>query len=225
MVSVSVTVIISKTGERREVKLPATYRECRIVEQYIRGVAVDKNNNIYVGTHLIRRKANGIQEFLYLLYIMDENYNVKQECRFDFASALNGDRVRITVNKDNDIAMSQVLYSNEVFVCDDRGNLKHKFKRESGWLPNLSISNKSEIMVPSGDAREVHIYSEDGNLRWTIKLPEGHDRRGVAFHFVFGKIIVLTYVEKKDSFFFCVTLKKVNWRRQRTFVRKTMTFL
>ena len=197
----SVTVIISKTGERREVELPATYRECEIVKQCIRGVAVDKNNNIYVGTQLKSRKANGIQEFLYLLYILDENYNVKQECKFDFASELTGDRVRIAVNKNNDIAMSKVLYSNEVFVCDDRGNLKHKFKREQGWLGNLGISNKNEIMVPSGDAREVHTYSENGNLRWTIKLPEGHDSRGVAFHFVFNKIIVLTYVEKKDSYF------------------------
>ena len=108
--------------------------------------------------------------------------------------------VMITINKNNDIIIGEAKYS-DVFVCDKRGNLKHKFERKNVWLWNLSISNKNEIMVASEDERAVQIYSKEGNLKSTIKLPEGHEIRGVAFHFAFSKIIVLTYVEKKDSYF------------------------
>ena len=201
----SVTVI-SKTGERKEVKLPATYRECKIVEQPIRGVAVDKNNNIYIVTCLEIRTVNGDKESLYTLYILDENYNVKQEHKLDFLEVRNVYNImKIVINKNNDIVMSK-QGAPEVFVCDNKGNLKHKFKKESNWLRSLSISNKNEIMVSSDDCRAVHIYSEEGNLKSTINLPEGHWLCGVAYHFAFSKVIVSTYFKTKDScFLLCYT--------------------
>ena len=195
----SVTVI-SKTGEKKEIKLPATYRECKIVDQDNEGVAVDKNNNIYFVKWLITRAVNGDVEYLYVLYILDANYNVKQEYKLDFLKGTISDFVSIAVKMNNDIVISKRRDS-EVFVCDDRGNLKHKFERKPHFLDSLTISNKNEIMIGSGDDNAVYIYSEEGNLKSTIKPPEGHEIREVAFHFVFSKIIVVTYVKKKNSYF------------------------
>jgi hypothetical protein len=56
-------------------------------------------------------------------------------------------------------------------------------------------------MTSSDDLKAVHIYSEAGNMKMTIQLPEDHGIRGLAFHYVICKIIVLTYVEKKGSYF------------------------
>ena len=195
----SVTVI-SKTGEKKKIKLPATYRECKIVRQDNKGVAVDKNNNIYCVKWLTTRTVNGDEESLYVLYILDANYNVKQEYKLDFLKGTITSYVSIAVKKNNDILISK-REDSEVFVCDDRGNLKHKFERKLIWLHSLTISNKNEIMIGSNDGNAVYIYSEEGNLKSTIKSPEGHWFYGVAFHFVFSKIIVVTCVEKKDSLF------------------------
>ena len=195
----SVTVI-SKTGEKKKVELPATYRECKIVDENIPGVAVDKNNNVYIVKWLKTRTVNGDMEYLYVLYILDANYNVKQEYKLEFLKTTTTYSVFIAVKKNNDIVISK-KYDSEVFVCDDRGNLKHKFEREPHFLDSLSISNKNEIMIGSNDGNAVHIHSEEGNLKSTIKPPEGHWFYGVAFHFVFSKIIVVTYVWKKDSIF------------------------
>ena len=126
--------------------------------------------------------------------------------------------MKIAINKNNDIVMNKTKDS-EVFVCDNKGNLKHKFKQESNELWSLNISNKNEIMISSKDFQAVLIYSEEGNPKSTINLPEGHFICGVAFHFAFSKIIVLTYVMKKIHISFCATLKKVNWRPQRSFVK------
>ena len=193
--------VISKTGEQKVVTLPATHRGCKIVEQRIRTVAVDKKNNIYIVKWLETRTVNGDKKRSYVLYILDENYNEKQKYQLDFLEAKDKyDEVKIAINKNNDIVMSKT--NDEVFVCDDTGNLKHKFiKQDSAWLMNLSISNKNEIMASSKDYRAVHKYSEKGNLKSTIKLPEGHYIHRMAFHFVFGKLVVLTRVEKKDSYF------------------------
>ena len=195
----SVTVI-SKTGEKKEVELPATYRECKIVHQYVPGIAVDKNNNIYFVKWLKTLTVYGDREYLYVLYILDANYNVKQEYELDFLKGTTGYSVSIAVKMNNDIVISKRKDS-EGFVCDDRGNLKHKFERKTHFLDSLTISNKNEIMIGSDDDNAVHIYSEEGNLKSTIKPPEGHKIRQVAFHFVFSKIIVVTYVRKKNSIF------------------------
>ena len=195
----SVTVI-SKTGEKKEIELPATYRECETVDQDNEGVAVDKNNNIYFVKWLETRTENGDKESLYVLYILDANYNVKQEYKLEFLKGIISEFVSIAVKMNNDIVISKRRDS-EVFVCDDRGNLKYKFEQEPHFWDSLTISNKNEIMIGSNDGNAVYIYSEEGNLKSTIKPPEGHWFYGVAFHFVFSKIIVVTYVRKKNSYF------------------------
>ena len=152
--------------------------------------------------------ANGDEEYSYMLYILDENYNLKQEYKFNqFLEETNilGD-VKIAIKNNNIVVSNQD--DSEVFACDDRGSLKYKFKRELGhYLQRLNISNKNELLLPSRNSWEVpvhwavHIYSKDGNLKSTIELPKGHRIERAAFHFVLGKIIVMSYVWKHDFFF------------------------
>ena len=194
-------IVISKNGERKKVELPATYRECKIVAQDNTGVAVDKNNNIYFVQWLKTRTVNGDEESLYVLYILDANYNVKQEYKLDFIKTTTTNSVPIAVKKNNDLVITKTSYYPKVFVCDDKGNLKHDFKRKLGFLRSFTISNKNEIMIGLENDNAVYIYSEEGNLKSTIKPPEGHEIHDVAFQFVFSKIIVVTYVRKKNSIF------------------------
>ena len=93
-----------------------------------------------------------------------------------------------------------------VYVCDNSRKLKHKFERDLDLYSPLvlSISNKNEIMISTDDGEAVNFYAEEGNLKSKIKLPEGHEIRGIPFHYVLGKIILLTFVsEKKSVFLLC----------------------
>ena len=56
-------------------------------------------------------------------------------------------------------------------------------------------------MIVSDDRSAVQIYATEGNLKSTMNVPDGHDAFPVAFHHGMCKIIVLTYVEKCDSYF------------------------
>ena len=56
-------------------------------------------------------------------------------------------------------------------------------------------------MIASDDLSAVKIYSIEGNVKFTMKVPEDHEVLRVVFHHGIGKIIVLTYVRKQDSWF------------------------
>ena len=191
--------IIWKRAESKVVKLPEP-SEGKVIRQYIVGLAVDKNNNIYVVRWLKTSTENGKVESI-VLDVLDENYNVKQDSRrLEYLEATKCYYVKIAITKNNNIVM--VRYGDpQVYICDNTGKLKHKFERGSLDLRSLGICGQGEIMIPSDDDRAVEIYSEEGNLKSTIKLPEGHKVRGLEFHYVICKIIFLTYVEKKDSYF------------------------
>ena len=96
-----IVTVISKTSEVKEVKLPTTYRECEIIEQYIYGAAVDKENNIYVLRTLYIRTENDEDEpGSSMLFILDENSDVIQECKLDFLEGTYpNEHVRIAMNK------------------------------------------------------------------------------------------------------------------------------
>jgi hypothetical protein len=171
----------------------------------IAGLAVDKNNNVYVVRWVRTSTGNG-SVLSYVLTVLDENYNVKQDSRrLEFMEVSNY-YVKIAINKNNNIIMIKGG-DPQVYVCDNTGKLKHKFElRGSRYALSLSICGQGEIMISSGDDQAVHIYSGEGNPKSTIKLPEGHAVRELAFHYVICKIIVLTYVEKKNSnFLLCYT--------------------
>jgi hypothetical protein len=188
--------LINKKGKSKVVNLPS--HGGNVVAQIILGLAVDNDDNVYVVRWLETRTGNGDVRS-HVLDVLDENYNVKQDSRrLEFLKATDIPNVEIAINKNNDIIMT-CTYSDrhEVYICDNTGKLKHKFERSSHFLLILGISGQDEIMISSKNDQAVKIYSEEGNLKSTIKLPEGHEAYGLAFHYVICKIIILTYVEGK----------------------------
>ena len=133
--------------------------------------------------------------------MLDDSYNVKHVFALDFLEE-NSERyptIKISINKDNDIIMMRDD-DPSVYVCDNCGKFKHKFERDSFYVPGLSISNNNEIMIPSDYGKVVNFYTENGNLTSTIKLPEDHFVEGIAFHYVLGKTIVLASDCAKETY-------------------------
>ncbi|CAB3991607.1 Hypothetical predicted protein [Paramuricea clavata] len=186
------------TGECKVVKLPDPRGE--VFEQDIVGLAVDNNNNVYVVALLTTHMENGnVKSFV--LHVLDENYHVKHDSRtLDFMEANGFCLVSIAINKHNNIIM---IKGNDphVYICDNTGMLQHKFEHDSGWLPSLGISEQDKIITSSDNLGAMVTFSEEGNLKSTVKLPEGHEIFAVRYHYVICKIIVLTYLNKNDSYF------------------------
>ena len=195
--------IIYSTGESKDVMLPEP-AESNVVRRYAEDVAVDSNDNIYAVRSLERRDENGGEKYVFVLYVFDENYNIKHVSVLDSFDGVYYPSVKIAVDKNENLYMI-TNWDNQVYVCDNEGKLKFKFERDGNCLHSLSISNNNDVMIVS-DVRSavksaVQIYTTEGNQKSTIKVPEGHDARRVAFHHGMCKIIVLTYVEKQDSLF------------------------
>jgi hypothetical protein len=115
----------SRKGERKVVKLPDVIEE-NLSNKIIKGLAVDNNNNIYMLTRLQKRTENGLASS-YVLYVLDEEYNIKHERRSDIFETIQDDPVRIAMNKDNDIIMIKA-HDPYVYICDSVWELKDKFK-------------------------------------------------------------------------------------------------
>ena len=193
-----ILVISSKTAECKVVKLPDT-REGEVITEYIAGLAVDNNNNVYVVVWLRTRTENDdVRNFV--LHVLDENYHVKHDsCTLDFMD-VSASFVSIAINKSNNIIMIKAE-DPHVYICDNTGMLQHKFEHDSRLLPSLSISEQDKIITSSGYRTAMVTFSEEGNLKSTVQLPEGHEIYGVVYHYVIRKIIVLTYVKKNISYF------------------------
>ena len=195
--------IIYNTGESKDVVLPEP-TETIAVYRLAMEVAVDSNDNVYALRRFDRDDENGGKKYDYVLYVFDENYKIKHVSVLDFLEAgkylYRIYIVRIAVDKNQNLYMISG-WDNQVYVCDNEGKLKFKFERDGDHLSYLSISNNNDVMIVSDDDSAVQIYTTEGNLKSTIKVPEGHDAWGVAFHHGMCKIIVLTYVEKQKSCF------------------------
>ncbi|CAB3991603.1 Hypothetical predicted protein [Paramuricea clavata] len=191
-----ILVIFFKTGECKVVQLPEP-REGKVIEQRnIKGIAVDNNSDVYV---VVRLTNGDVKNFV--LHVLDENYHVKHDsCTLDFMDANFVCRVSIAINKNNNIIMIKGR-DPHVYICDNTGKLQHKFEHDSSGRPSLGISEQDKIITSSGDLEAMVTFSEEGNLKSTVKLPEGHKIFGVAYHYVIRKIIVLTRVEKNNSYF------------------------
>jgi protease II len=88
----------------------------------------------------------------------------------------------------------------QVFVCDERGERKFKFKQAEDWvLMNMSISDNNDIMIISHDRSVVETYSlSEGNLKLTKEYSEGHKAMQVAFHPKTCQITVFAYVHDQE---------------------------
>ena len=193
-----ITVIYS-TGKSKDVMLPVR-TESNVVAQRGMDVAVDSNDNVYALQLLETRDKNGSDKKDFVLYAFDENYNIKHVSVLDFLETGKYKYVYLAVDKNQNLIML-THWNDQVYICETTGKLKFQFKRDGDNLRSLSISNNNDIMIVSHDRSAVQIYSTEGNLKSTIKVPEGHEAQRVAFHHGICKIIVLTYVKKHVSWF------------------------
>ena len=145
------------------------------------------------------------------LYILNEHYTrVKHKSTLQFLSKFIECVLKImemAVNKNNNIVITPADY---VYICDNTGQLKHKFEWERGMeefeFKEISISDKNEVILAEMCGNNVDLYTEEGKLKMTLELPACHKVRGVAFHFIVRKIIVLSHLMDysnldDDSFF------------------------
>ena len=200
--------IISKTRKTKSfLPLPALRsqdEDGNEMKPYIGGVGVDEENNVY----LIVFYEENDDVWLYgdvVLYVFDEDCNdVKHRSKLSFLPKFGC--VSIAVNKNKDIVMlgNNIVMEAEgnVYVCNVTGQLKCKFKPKCS--PRyVGVSENNEIIIGSWRDNTVKIYTEEGNLKTTIKLAASQVT-GVAFHFGISKIIVLSeHKEKKSLYLHC----------------------
>ena len=169
------------------------------IKHEIASVSVDEENNVYL--IVFYYKENGYEKSEpdhVVLYVFDEHCNhVKLKSVLNFLPKLTTTSVRLAVNKNKDIV---IIGDDNVYVCDITGQLKYKFTPKCS--PSfIGVSRNNEIILASKEDKTVNIYTEEGNLKTTIKLPAGHEVKGVAFHFGISKIIVLSEHEEKESLY------------------------
>ena len=199
LLSTNKITIIYSSGESKNIMFPEP-AEINVVDRRPIDVNVDSNDNVYAVRRFDRRYENGGNKYDFVLHIFDENYTIKNVSVLDFLDGRKYPLVKIAVDKNQNLYMI-THWNNQVYVYDNAGNLKFKFKRNGIYLRSLSVSNNNDVMIVSDDRSAVQIFTTEGNLKSTIKVPEGHEARRVAFHYGMCKIFVLTYVRKQDSWF------------------------
>ena len=191
MVSVSSTGE-RKTVERKTVELPVPKKLENVSNSWIEALTIDMNNKVYVMRGVITQTELG-EAKSFVLYVLNENYSVTHECALDFLKVTADDESsKMAVNENNDIIISQ---ENDpfVYICNNLGQLKHKIDTKSfEGRPVFCIGEKNEIIMSRDCSDEVEIYTEKGNLKLTINLPDDHGVLSIAFHHVMCKIVVLT---------------------------------
>ncbi|CAB4043310.1 Hypothetical predicted protein [Paramuricea clavata] len=196
-----ITVFYS-TGESKVVMLPKPTESNDITRRdkdIDVDVAVDSNDNVYAVQQCATYDKNGSRKEHFVLYVFDENYNIKHVSALDFLDRKFGN-VNIAVDK-NQYLIMLTNWNTLVYICENTEKLKFQFIRDGDNIRSLSISNNNDIMIVSDDHSAVQIYSTEGNLKSTIRVPEGHEARRVAFHHGICKIIVAAYVREQSSCF------------------------
>ena len=186
--------IISRTGKSTSVlPLPVLQSEDEDgneMKHDIVGIDVDKENNVYLIVLRCKENGYGNLEVLHVvLYVFDKHCNdVKHKTLLNFLPKLEYWYVPLAMNKNKNIVMRG---DDTVYVCDVTGQLKCVFKPKYDPL-SICVSKNDKIITASRVDNTVEIYTEEGNLETTMKLPAGHEVRSVAFHFGISKIIVLS---------------------------------
>ena len=112
--------IIYSTGESKDVVLPEP-TETIAVYRLAMDVAVDSNDNVYALKRFDRDDENGGTKYDYVLYVFDQNYNVKYVSVLDFLHGWMNSLLKIAVDKNENLYMI-MDFNNQVYVCDNEGN-------------------------------------------------------------------------------------------------------
>ena len=187
--------VISTSGKSKLV-LPLSVPTRPIIR--ISGLAVDMENCVYFLLHSTSRNKDKESHHA-VLFLLDEHCKyVKHKSKLNFLPELDYLLVTLAVNKNKDIVMSMGI--DWVYVCNINGQLKYKFQPKSSPY-FIDILDNNEIIIASCMGSVVEIYTEEGNLKKIITLPESHEIYAMAFHWVLGKIIVLSKPLREDSYF------------------------
>ncbi len=214
-----ITVIYS-TGKSKDFMFPT---KRNVVNQWRKSIAIDSNDNVYAIRWLKTCDENGSVKEDFVLYVFDENYIIKHESVLGFLEAGDYEHVNIAFDKSYQNLIMLSSWNKQVYVCGKMGELKFQFERNGSTRRGLSISKNNDIMIVSDDRSDVEIYTREGDLKPTIKVPEGHKVGQVAFHHGICKIIVLTYVRKEDSLFM-LGYSETGELENSVFFRKINTF-
>ena len=188
--------VISRTGTTK-LSFPTKDKETRVIKREVLAVGINEKNDVCL---VVFEKTSENWDGYVALYILDEHTRVKHKSTLHFLSELGKFRCQLmemAVNKNNNFVITPALHDDDyVYICDNTGQLKHKFvwersKQEFGYK-GISISDKNEVILAAMFGNNVDLYTEKGKLKMTLKLPAGHEVRGVAFHFIVRKIIVLS---------------------------------
>ena len=191
--------VISRTGTTK-LSFPTEDKKARVVEREVLGVGINEENDVYL---VVFEKTSENVDGHVALYILDEHYTrVKHKSTLHFfliLKSLTSDTVKIAVNKNNNIVIKPVSSADHyVYICDYTGQLKHKFELED-IIGSTSISDKNEVILALMFSGNVDLYTEEGELKMTLKLPANHKVHDVAFHFIVRKIIVLSCLRNDSS--------------------------
>ena len=191
--------VISRTGTTK-LSFPTEDKKARVVEREVLGVGINEENDVYL---VVFEKTSENVDGHVALYILDEHYTrVKHKSTLHFfliLKSLTSDTVKIAVNKNNNIVIKPVFSADHyVYICDNTGQLKHKFELEN-IIGSTSISDKNEVILALMFSGNVDLYTEEGELKMTLKLPANHKVHDVAFHFIVRKIIVLSCLRNDSS--------------------------
>jgi hypothetical protein len=195
-----ITVIYGKAeGESKYFIFDDPTESSRLTESKRNSLAVDSNGNVYALKWLKTSDENGNVKGDFVLYVFDEHYNMKHVSVLDFLDTREYRNVNIAVDENRSLIMIKDS-DGQVFVCDERGERKFKFKQAEDWvLMNMSISDNNDIMIISHDRSVVETYSlSEGNLKLTKEYSEGHKAMQVAFHPKTCQITVFAYVHDQE---------------------------
>ena len=189
--------VISRIGTTK-LSFPTEDKEARVIVRQVLGVGINEENDVYLV--VFEKTSENVYGYA-ALYILDEHYTrVKHKSTLHFLSKLSEFRfkfVKMAVKKNNNIVITPAVSDDYyVYICDNAGQLKHRFLWER-IKPELgrkmtSISDKNEVILALFLSDNVDLYTEEGKLKVTLKLPAGHVVYGVAFHFIVRKIIVFS---------------------------------
>ena len=222
--------VISRTGTTK-LSFPTEDKETRVIGREVLAVGVNKENDVYV---LLFEKTSENVDGYVALYIFDKHTRVKHKSTLHFLSKFSELVMKLAamaVNKNNNIVITPAVSDDHyVYICDNTGQLKHRFVWERS-KPELgrkmtSISNKNEVILASFLSDNVDLYTEEGKLKVTLKLPAGHEAHGVAFHFIVRKIIVFSrlslmyFWSPREYLFFLHCYSETGKLENSTFLRK-----
>ena len=172
-------------------------------------IAVDGDDNVYI----VVKFETTDDVYHFTLFVFDTNGNLKYEHTLGFLDKGKWFRRSHQLVVSKDICIIHTMDGEStiqtiVWVCDQRGRLLYKFHMDDLYfqiphmdifLVTMCVSDKNEIIAAKHLGRYIYIYTEEGEMKRKIEVPEGHEVSGVAFNHIAKTIIVGTWVN--NSYF------------------------